>query len=271
LTASQDGKLLLWDALTKNKLHMISLNGPWVVTCAISPSGNIAAAGGFDNFCGFYSIPVDENAMPRLIQVLPHNEYISCVRFIDEQTAVTSCGDKNIRVWDVETGKCRHVLSGHQGAVSTVASFDRSLTLLSGSFDQTAKVWDARTPNTCRTFLCHEGDVNAAEWYPDGNAIATGGDDGLCRVFDLRQGSDMHLAAIKSQPENGVKSLAFSNTGQVLFAGYEDGIIYGWDLQKQEIIHTLADHTCQVTGLDVSADGTNLASGSFDSSVTIWS
>ena len=75
------------------------------------------------------------------------------------------------------------------------------------------------------------------QWFPDGNAIATGGEDGLCRVFDLRSGgSSIDLNAMKSQPDIGVKSLAFSNTGQVLFAGYEDGIIYGWDLQKQETI-----------------------------------
>ena len=54
LTASADGKLLLWDGLTKNKLHMVNLNGPWVVTCAISPSGRVAAAGGFDNNCALY-------------------------------------------------------------------------------------------------------------------------------------------------------------------------------------------------------------------------
>ena len=33
---------------------MVNLNGPWVVTCAISPSGRVAAAGGFDNNCALY-------------------------------------------------------------------------------------------------------------------------------------------------------------------------------------------------------------------------
>ena len=42
------------------------------------------------------SIPVDENSVPRLVQILSHSEYVSCMRFIDEHTAVTSCGDKNV-------------------------------------------------------------------------------------------------------------------------------------------------------------------------------
>ena len=81
------------------------------------------------------------------------------------------------------------------------------------------------------------------QWYPDGSAIATGSEDGICRVFDLRSseaagsgGSDIYLDAMKAHPDIGVKSLAFSNTGQVLFAGYEDGVVVGWDLHKQQPI-----------------------------------
>jgi len=274
LTASADGKLLLWDGLTKNKLHMVNLNGPWVVTCAISPSGRVAAAGGFDNNCALYSIPTDENSVPRLVQKLPHTEYVSRLRFIDEHTVATSCGDKSIRVWDLETGKCLTVLNGHQRAVTSVAVFRHTTHLVSASFDQTAKIWDVRIPNTCRTLHCHEGDVNTAEWFPDGQAIGTGGEDGSCKLFDLRNESDVFLNAMKcpggSGEGVGVKSLAFSNTGRVLFAGHEDGVIYGWDLQREHIVHTMAGHSSTVTSIDISADGSDLASCSFDSTVAIW-
>ena len=47
---------------------------------------------------------------------------------------------RNRRVWDLETGKCRALLSGHHGPVSKVSVLDRSCNLVTGSFDQTAKV-----------------------------------------------------------------------------------------------------------------------------------
>src|SRR5215469_852919 len=40
VSASQDGKLIVWDAYTTNKVHAIPLRSSWVMTCAYSPSGN---------------------------------------------------------------------------------------------------------------------------------------------------------------------------------------------------------------------------------------
>jgi guanine nucleotide-binding protein G(I)/G(S)/G(T) subunit beta-1 len=51
VSASQDGKLIIWDAYTTNKLHAIPLRSSWVMTCAYAPSGNFVACGGLDNTC----------------------------------------------------------------------------------------------------------------------------------------------------------------------------------------------------------------------------
>jgi WD40 repeat protein len=36
VSASQDGKLIVWDAYTTNKVHAIPLRSSWVMTCAYS-------------------------------------------------------------------------------------------------------------------------------------------------------------------------------------------------------------------------------------------
>jgi WD40 repeat protein len=51
VSASQDGKLIVWNALTTNKVNAIPLRSSWVMTCAYSPSGNLVACGGLDNIC----------------------------------------------------------------------------------------------------------------------------------------------------------------------------------------------------------------------------
>lgn len=56
VSASQDGKLIVWDGYTTNKVHAIPLRSSWVMTCAYAPSGNYVACGGLDNICSV-SIP----------------------------------------------------------------------------------------------------------------------------------------------------------------------------------------------------------------------
>jgi guanine nucleotide-binding protein G(I)/G(S)/G(T) subunit beta-1 len=46
VSASQDGKLIIWNALTTYKLYAIPLRSHWVMTCAYSPTGNLVACGG---------------------------------------------------------------------------------------------------------------------------------------------------------------------------------------------------------------------------------
>ena len=55
LTASQDGKLILWNPLTGNKYLAISLDSAWVMACAFSPSCKLVASGGLDNTITVYS------------------------------------------------------------------------------------------------------------------------------------------------------------------------------------------------------------------------
>lgn len=64
VSASQDGKLIVWDSYTTNKLHAIPLRSSWVMTCAYAPSGNYVACGGLDNICSIYNLRTKEGASP---------------------------------------------------------------------------------------------------------------------------------------------------------------------------------------------------------------
>ena len=56
VSASQDGKLIVWNAQSTNKVHAIPLRSSWVMTCAFSPSGTKVACGGLDNICSIYNL-----------------------------------------------------------------------------------------------------------------------------------------------------------------------------------------------------------------------
>lgn len=91
VSASQDGKLIIWNAFTTNKVHAIPLRSSWVMTCAYSPSGQFVACGGLDNLCSVYRVPQGvrdggATAGPQKThaELAQHEGYLSCCRFISD-------------------------------------------------------------------------------------------------------------------------------------------------------------------------------------------
>ena len=57
VSASQDGKLIVWNAMSTNKVHAIPLRSSWVMTCAFEQVNNqMVACGGLDNVCSVYKV-----------------------------------------------------------------------------------------------------------------------------------------------------------------------------------------------------------------------
>ncbi|KAL3614328.1 hypothetical protein CASFOL_042402 [Castilleja foliolosa] len=56
VSASQDGRLIVWNALTSQKTHAIKLPCAWVMTCAFSPNGQSVACGGLDSMCSIFNL-----------------------------------------------------------------------------------------------------------------------------------------------------------------------------------------------------------------------
>ena len=59
VSASQDGKLLIWNAMTANKKIAIPLRSNWVMTCAFSSEHNFVASGGLDNLVSVFNIDAE--------------------------------------------------------------------------------------------------------------------------------------------------------------------------------------------------------------------
>ena len=71
------------------------------------------------------------------------------------------------------------------------------------------------------------------QFFPNGYAFATGSDDATCRLFDIR--ADQELAMYSH--DNiicGITSVAFSKSGRLLLAGYDDFNCNVWDSMKAE-------------------------------------
>ncbi|OBW68444.1 MAG: Aldo/keto reductase [Aureobasidium pullulans] len=270
VSASQDGKLIIWDAYSTNKVHAIPLRSSWVMTCAYAPSGNYVACGGLDNICSIYNLSARDGPTRVARELSGHSGYLSCCRFINDRRILTSSGDMTCVLWDIETGQKLQEFADHLGDVMSLSvnPLDNNQ-FVSGACDAFAKLWDIRQQKCVQTFAAHDSDINAIQFFPNGNAFGTGSDDASCRLFDIRADRELQSYTI-GEPVCGITSVAFSVSGRLLFAGYDDFECKVWDTLRGERVGTLQGHDNRVSCLGVSNDALSLCTGSWDSMLRIW-
>lgn len=270
VSASQDGKLIIWNAMTTNKVSAIPLRSSWVMTCAFSPNGLFVACGGLDNICSIYSTGAREAPIRVSRELSAHTGYLSCCRFVNDRQILTCSGDMSCMLWDIETGSLVDRFDDHTGDVMSVcpSPTDKNV-FVSGGCDSQAKLWDIRSAQCLKTFTSHNSDINTVTFFPNGNLFGTGSDDSTCRIHDIRAYKEIRNYADASI-SCGITSVSFSNSGRFFIAGYDDYQARVWDTIKGNIITTLVGHDNRVSCLGMNRDGMALATGSWDSLLKVW-
>ncbi|EMG50827.1 STE4 Guanine nucleotide-binding protein subunit beta [Candida maltosa Xu316] len=226
LSASQDGFMIVWDAVTGMKKHAIQLENPWVLTCSYSANEKLLASGGLDNNCTIYKVKADTSNYPvaeemngrypmqginfyQSIQSIfkGHTAYISECEFIGNDSIVTGSGDMTCALWDLTKGSKSRDFIEHSGDVLCLTTFPQNILsnnlFISGSSDGYAKIWDLRSPGSIQSFAVSNSDVTSVKVFPDGNAFATGSDDGVIRLFDLRSDCELGFYSLSQELKNG--------------------------------------------------------------------
>ena len=105
-SASQDGKLYVWDAAAEARDLAIKLESAWVMTCSMERSAQrVIACGGLDNTCSLYDCSVSTPTVSRPSkEISGHEGYLSRVVFMSPQKILTASGDSTCCVWDTASG-----------------------------------------------------------------------------------------------------------------------------------------------------------------------
>ena len=171
--------------------------------------------------------------------------------------------------------------AGHSGDVMSLSLAPDGRTFVSGACDASIKLWDVRDSMCRQTFIGHESDINAVavssgqswaglslpgswpccaliplwshvlQFFPNGYAFTTGSDDATCRLFDLRADQEL-LMYSHDNIICGITSVAFSRSGRLLLAGYDDFNCNIWDAMKGDragALGTGGSWGCQPVGV----------------------
>lgn len=286
VSASQDGNLLLWDAVSTSKKQTVRLKSAYVMSVCMEEGGRFVAAGGLDNACSVYSVGGE---MPsRLVtELVSHEGYLAdCVFFHSPSKMLTASADATALLWDVEMGQIIDTFAEHKSNLTNVRLFGEH-TFLSSSTDKSIKLWDVRTSakqGSLQTLTGHAGDVNGITVLPGGsaNTLASCSEDGTVRVWDLRAYGEVssfgQLAESDerdpfSDGDAGFTSIAASNSGRLLFCGHSEGSVVCYDVlgATKDPAYVLNNaHEEHVSCVGISPTGEALCTGSWDFNLKIF-
>ncbi|EDW26673.1 GL18448 [Drosophila persimilis] len=208
VSASQDGKLIVWDSHTTNKVHAIPLRSSWVMTCAYAPSGSYVACGGLDNMCSIYNLKTREGNV-RVSRELPgHGGYLSCCRFLDDNQIVTS--------------------SGHESDINAVTFFPNGQAFATGSDDATCRLFDIRADQELAMYS-HDNiicGITSVAFSKSGRLLLAGYDDFNCNVWDTMKAE---RSGILAGHDNRVSCLGVTENGMAVATGSWDSFLRVWN------------------------------------------
>ncbi|KAI0564403.1 WD40/YVTN repeat-like containing protein [Gracilaria domingensis] len=138
---------------------------------------------------------------------------------LDDATAVSGGKDARLIVWDVETGKRRHVFKP--------------------TIDEAKK----KNPVAAKG---HVGNILAVAITDDGNTAVSGGRDGLIRVWDVRAGN---LIQTLRGHRDAVTGLTFRSGSRQLFSASADRTVKIWDINEMAYVETLFGHGGDVNAI----------------------
>eukprot|EP00300_Choanocystis_sp_HF-7_P020281 c20554_g1_i5.p1 GENE.c20554_g1_i5~~c20554_g1_i5.p1 ORF type:complete len:1253 (+),score=274.45 c20554_g1_i5:80-3838(+) len=260
VSASQDGKCLVWNTEKSTVLTTISLRSSWVMTCAMSPSGKLVATAGLDNAVTLYN-------QGRVVRELTgHLGYVTCARFIGNDRIVSSSGDGTCLLTDVETGVAIDKFDDTGDVMSVDPSpIDRNR-FISGGVSGTSKLWDVRLSKCVKTFTGHDSDVNAVKFFMNGRFFVSGSDDGSVKLFDVRTNGALETY----EGTAGITSVTVSDSGKFIISGADDFSATIWDTATATVAQELKNHDNRVASVGLNSNGALLATGCWDSVVRVF-
>ncbi|CAN4093425.1 unnamed protein product [Withania somnifera] len=244
-------------------------NEVWYVQ--FSNNGNYLASSSSDNTAIIWEL-LDDGKLTQKHELRSHQKPVSFVAWSPDDTMLLTCGNLEVlKLWDVETGTCKHTYGNAGLVVSSCAWFPDSKTFVCGSSDPEKGIymWDSEGKEIRSWKGARMPKVLDLAVTPDGKKLISVFADKNIRILNVATDGERVISE-----EHPVTSLSLSGDGKFFIVNLNSQEIHMWDTAgswlspvkfKGHKQHKYVIRSC-FGGLDSSF----IASGSEDSKVYIW-
>lgn len=204
-------------------------------------------------------------------ELLYRHEYINYDLKLspDEKFLVVAGTAPYILILDLENSTSTKV-QAHEGPVSKVIFMPNGNHFLSlGILDNSLRINDFEKSQLVKKF---ESKITSLAMSADGSMMASGEKSGKLTVWYSTNIDDEFT--FDNVTSNSIHSLNFSNNGDMLAVGNEEGVVFICDirqgLEDLTTIHGLAGQSARINDIKFSSDDKLIATASWEGSIQIW-
>jgi pre-mRNA-processing factor 17 len=260
--------------LPKAQIHTWAGHTKGVSTIQFLPKyGHLILSAGMDTKVKVWDV---YNKMECLRTYMGHSKAVRDVSFSNDGRRFLSCSyDKNINLWDTETGEC--LASFSNGRIPYTVRFhpddNRQNVFLAGGADKKILQWDCNSGKITQEYYQHLGAINTVTFIDGGRRFISTSDDKSIRVWEW--GIPVVIKYISEPHMHSMPAVAVHPDGQWFACQSLDNqiLVYStkdrFRMNKKKIFkgHVVAGYACQ---LDFSPDGHWLVSGDSDGKLWFW-
>ena len=185
----------------------------------------------------------------------------------DGNLIVNDIGNRNLSLWDVNTGMHRHTFPLHNYYNTKISAFSPDGKILASWFaGPVIRLWDTESGTEIYPITRVSGFPHAITFSPDGRILAGAFRENYFLLWDVDTGHVLHLI----EHTDRVNCLAFSPDGKMIATGSADRSVLLWDVESGAQLQSKRRHKDAVNKIAFSPDGKTLASSSTDNAIRIW-
>lgn len=269
VTGGYDALINIWDANTGAHLRTLEGHRGQILSINLSNDSQRIVSSGQDAVIRIWDI--ETGRMRR--EFTGHNGLVSRAVFSPNGEQIISCGeDVTVRVWDTQNGRLQRTLYGHTDYIYGVEVSDDGRFALTASSDDSIILWDLHTGEMVSRLAGHQGAVREVDFAPNSDPGAmlavSASEDLTLRLWDVRNGA----RGQRYSSVGDIYSLLVTPDGTRLVTGGagSDASIQIWDTRTPQQLDRLEGHNSLVRDVDISDDGENVLTASYDNRAIYW-